>query len=40
MCHRTPRILFCYASECIFGGGVSERVKQRNTSVELLLNCR
>ena len=40
MCHRTPRIHFAHALKCIFGGSVSEGVKQSYSSVELLLNCR
>ena len=38
MRHCAVRIEFCDAPKCILGGGVSERVKQRNPSVELLLN--
>ena len=40
MCHRTLRIQFGHTLKCIFCGGVSEGVKQRHASVELLLSGR
>ena len=35
MSHRTPRILFGHGLKCIFGGAVSEGVKQGHAAVEL-----
>ena len=40
MCHRTIGILVYHLLKCIFGRGVSERVQQRDASVELLLDRR